>query len=132
MGRRKNECSLAKVLDPRFSISLLVSSRLAWRPDFPQCLPGQCPQPVEITSRVRIEDCIVARSCPELFGRYTFLGTSMQLYNLAGELGILTNSPQVANWGLPIAALSDLRKDEEMISGTMTPTLAVYSCVTSH
>jgi hypothetical protein len=36
---------------------------------------------------------------------------------------------QVANWGLPIAALSDLRKNEEMISGTMTTALACYSCV---
>ncbi|KII86441.1 hypothetical protein PLICRDRAFT_44034 [Plicaturopsis crispa FD-325 SS-3] len=35
----------------------------------------------------------------------------------------------VANWGLPLAALADLRKDEEVISGTMTPTLAVYSAV---
>ena len=35
---------------------------------------------------------------------------------------------QVANWGLPIAALSDLRnKDEEYISGTMTTALACYS-----
>ncbi len=38
-------------------------------------------------------------------------------------------SPQVANWGLPIAAISDLRKDEEMISGVMSPTLAGYSWV---
>jgi hypothetical protein len=36
---------------------------------------------------------------------------------------------QVANWGLPLAALSDLKKDEEFISGTMTTTLAVYSYV---
>ncbi|KAG8798390.1 hypothetical protein FRC16_007325 [Serendipita sp. 398] len=36
----------------------------------------------------------------------------------------------VANWGLPIAALSDLvNKDEEFISGTMTTTLAAYSMV---
>ncbi|WFD36503.1 pyruvate transporter mpc1 [Malassezia cuniculi] len=35
----------------------------------------------------------------------------------------------VANWGLPIAALSDLRKDETMISATMTPTLCLYSLV---
>jgi len=35
----------------------------------------------------------------------------------------------VANWGLPLAALADLRKDEEFISGTMTTTLACYSMV---
>jgi len=35
----------------------------------------------------------------------------------------------VANWGLPIAALSDIRKDEEMISGIMSPTLAAYSAI---
>ncbi|KAG8949130.1 hypothetical protein FRC04_009076 [Tulasnella sp. 424] len=36
----------------------------------------------------------------------------------------------VANWGLPIAAMSDLvGKDEEFISGSMTSTLAVYSMV---
>jgi hypothetical protein len=34
----------------------------------------------------------------------------------------------VANWGLPLAALSDIvNKDEEMISGVMSPTLAAYS-----
>jgi len=35
----------------------------------------------------------------------------------------------VANWGLPLAALSDLRKDEEIISGTMTTAMAAYSMV---
>ncbi|KAN0133275.1 Uncharacterized protein family (UPF0041) domain containing protein [Lactarius tabidus] len=35
----------------------------------------------------------------------------------------------VANWGLPIAALADLKKDEEVISGTMTSALAAYSMV---
>ncbi|KAJ7244782.1 UPF0041-domain-containing protein [Mycena haematopus] len=35
----------------------------------------------------------------------------------------------VANWGLPIAALADLRKDEEIISGTMTTALMSYSLV---
>ncbi|KAH9982917.1 hypothetical protein BGW80DRAFT_1265643 [Lactifluus volemus] len=35
----------------------------------------------------------------------------------------------VANWGLPLAALSDLKKDEELISGTMTSALAAYSMV---
>ncbi|KAF5390345.1 hypothetical protein D9757_002960 [Collybiopsis confluens] len=33
----------------------------------------------------------------------------------------------LANWGLPLAALSDLSKDEEVISGTMTSALACYS-----
>jgi hypothetical protein len=36
---------------------------------------------------------------------------------------------QVANWGLPIAAIADLKKDEEVISGTMTSALAAYSYV---
>jgi len=35
----------------------------------------------------------------------------------------------VANFGLPLAAIADLSKDEELISGTMTPTLAIYSMV---
>jgi len=35
----------------------------------------------------------------------------------------------VANWGLPLAALADLRKDEEVISGTMTGALTAYSLV---
>ncbi|KAH8100698.1 UPF0041-domain-containing protein [Cristinia sonorae] len=35
----------------------------------------------------------------------------------------------VANWGLPLAALADLRKDEEAISGAMTSALAAYSLV---
>ncbi|KAK7064243.1 mitochondrial pyruvate carrier [Favolaschia claudopus] len=35
----------------------------------------------------------------------------------------------VANWGLPLAALTDLRKDEEYISGTMTTALVCYSMV---
>ncbi|GJJ13778.1 hypothetical protein Clacol_008035 [Clathrus columnatus] len=34
----------------------------------------------------------------------------------------------VANWGLPLAALSDLQKNEEIISGTMTTALA-YWCL---
>lgn len=41
----------------------------------------------------------------------------------------LLTSLQVANWGLPLAALADLRKDEEVISGTMTTALGLYSCV---
>ncbi|KAI0001597.1 hypothetical protein BJV77DRAFT_1057476 [Russula vinacea] len=35
----------------------------------------------------------------------------------------------VANWGLPLAAIADLKKDEEVISGTMTTALAAYSMV---
>ncbi|TFY57381.1 hypothetical protein EVG20_g8573 [Dentipellis fragilis] len=35
----------------------------------------------------------------------------------------------VANWGLPLAALADLQKDEEVISGAMTTALASYSMV---
>jgi hypothetical protein len=35
---------------------------------------------------------------------------------------------QMANWGLPIAALTDVfTKDEEYISGVMSPTLGLYS-----
>jgi hypothetical protein len=37
--------------------------------------------------------------------------------------------PQVANWGLPLAALSDMQRDESLISGVMSPTMAGYSCV---
>lgn len=35
----------------------------------------------------------------------------------------------MANWGLPLAAIADLKKDETLISSTMTPTLFLYSCV---
>ncbi|KAF8140276.1 hypothetical protein EV363DRAFT_1152355 [Boletus edulis] len=35
----------------------------------------------------------------------------------------------VANFGLPLAAISDLGRDEEVISGTMTATLTCYSLV---
>ncbi|KAH9952607.1 hypothetical protein BC827DRAFT_1148613 [Russula dissimulans] len=35
----------------------------------------------------------------------------------------------LANWGLPLAAISDLKKDEEFISGSMTSALAAYSMV---
>lgn len=33
----------------------------------------------------------------------------------------------VANWGIPAAAISDVRKDEELISGPMTSALTIYS-----
>ncbi|KAF9322443.1 pyruvate transporter mpc1, partial [Linnemannia elongata] len=33
----------------------------------------------------------------------------------------------VANWGLPLAAIADIKKDPEMISGNMTGALTVYS-----
>ncbi|KAF9130391.1 pyruvate transporter mpc1, partial [Mortierella sp. GBA39] len=33
----------------------------------------------------------------------------------------------VANWGLPLAAIADIEKDPEMISGNMTGALTVYS-----
>jgi len=36
---------------------------------------------------------------------------------------------QAANWGLPIAAMADLQKDEEIISGTMTSAMTVYSTI---
>jgi len=35
----------------------------------------------------------------------------------------------VANWGLPLAALADLEKDPDLISGNMTSALTLYSCV---
>ncbi|KZT30566.1 UPF0041-domain-containing protein [Neolentinus lepideus HHB14362 ss-1] len=35
----------------------------------------------------------------------------------------------VANWGLPLAAIADLKKDEDVISGPMTTALACYSMV---
>ncbi|CAD5210694.1 unnamed protein product [Bursaphelenchus okinawaensis] len=35
----------------------------------------------------------------------------------------------VANWGLPLAALSDLKKNPDMISGNMTVALCIYSTV---
>ncbi|KAG5669934.1 hypothetical protein PVAND_000223 [Polypedilum vanderplanki] len=35
----------------------------------------------------------------------------------------------VANWGIPIACLMDIRKDPKIISGTMTTALVLYSCV---
>lgn len=33
----------------------------------------------------------------------------------------------VANWGIPIAALSDIKKDPSIISGKMTFALCIYS-----
>ena len=42
-------------------------------------------------------------------------------------LGGVFNARQVANWGLPLAAISDLGKSEEIISGTMTGTMMAYS-----
>lgn len=35
----------------------------------------------------------------------------------------------VANWGIPIAALADIKKDPKIISGTMTTALCLYSIV---
>lgn len=35
----------------------------------------------------------------------------------------------VANWGIPIAALADIKKDPKIISGTMTTALCLYSMV---
>ncbi|XP_058956561.1 mitochondrial pyruvate carrier 1 [Pocillopora verrucosa] len=33
----------------------------------------------------------------------------------------------VANWGLPLAAMSDMKRDPEFISGKMTTALCIYS-----
>ncbi|GMS89528.1 hypothetical protein PENTCL1PPCAC_11703 [Pristionchus entomophagus] len=35
----------------------------------------------------------------------------------------------VANWGLPLAALADIKKNPDMISGNMTAALVIYSSV---
>lgn len=35
----------------------------------------------------------------------------------------------VANWGLPLAAIADVRKNPEFISGKMTSALLIYSAV---
>ncbi|XP_044730295.1 mitochondrial pyruvate carrier 1 [Chrysoperla carnea] len=35
----------------------------------------------------------------------------------------------VANWGIPIAALADIKKDPKMISGKMTTALCIYSAI---
>ncbi|GMT19316.1 hypothetical protein PFISCL1PPCAC_10613, partial [Pristionchus fissidentatus] len=35
----------------------------------------------------------------------------------------------VANWGLPLAALADLKKNPDIISGNMTAALVIYSSV---
>lgn len=35
----------------------------------------------------------------------------------------------IANWGIPIAALADIKKDPKIISGTMTTALCLYSMV---
>jgi len=35
----------------------------------------------------------------------------------------------IANWGIPIAALADIRKNPEIISGKMTLALCLYSAV---
>ncbi|KHJ92343.1 hypothetical protein OESDEN_07771 [Oesophagostomum dentatum] len=35
----------------------------------------------------------------------------------------------VANWGIPLAALADLKKNPDMISGNMTVALCLYSSV---
>ncbi|XP_055683970.1 mitochondrial pyruvate carrier 1 [Lutzomyia longipalpis] len=35
----------------------------------------------------------------------------------------------VANWGIPLAALADIRKDPKIISGKMTTALCLYSTI---
>ncbi|KAJ9067359.1 pyruvate transporter mpc1 [Entomophthora muscae] len=35
----------------------------------------------------------------------------------------------IANWGIPLAAINDLNKDPELISGKMTTALCLYSMV---
>ncbi|KAG0344502.1 pyruvate transporter mpc1 [Podila humilis] len=36
-------------------------------------------------------------------------------------------STVIANWGLPLAAIADFKKEPELISGKMTAALSVYS-----
>lgn len=60
--------------------------------------------------------------------RHPFLGTSQSL-RVPPLIVLCYPFFQVANFGLPLAAIADLSKDEEVISGTMTATLAFYSCV---
>ncbi|KAL7753398.1 pyruvate transporter mpc1 [Sorochytrium milnesiophthora] len=38
-----------------------------------------------------------------------------------------TRGMHVANWGLPLAALADMKKDQELISGKMTLAMSAYS-----
>lgn len=40
---------------------------------------------------------------------------------------LLVPTGLVANWGLPLAAIADFKKDPELISGKMTAALSVYS-----
>uniref|UniRef100_A0A1L8DZW1 Mitochondrial pyruvate carrier n=1 Tax=Nyssomyia neivai TaxID=330878 RepID=A0A1L8DZW1_9DIPT len=35
----------------------------------------------------------------------------------------------IANWGIPLAALADIRKDPKIISGKMTTALCLYSAI---
>ncbi|KAK9766228.1 pyruvate transporter mpc1 [Basidiobolus ranarum] len=35
----------------------------------------------------------------------------------------------IANWGIPLAALADINKDPELISGKMTTALCLYSAL---
>ncbi|XP_077977171.1 mitochondrial pyruvate carrier 1-like [Glandiceps talaboti] len=35
----------------------------------------------------------------------------------------------VANWGIPLAAIADMKKDPEIISGKMTLALCIYSAL---
>ena len=73
--------------------------------------------------------CLRCTTLINVTKRHTFLGTSQFSPMQSFEVIPMNSRHQVANWGLPLAALSDLRKDEEVISGTMTTTLACYSYV---
>ncbi|KAF9365313.1 hypothetical protein BGX34_010526 [Mortierella sp. NVP85] len=41
--------------------------------------------------------------------------------------GVWIDLANVANWGLPLAAIADFKKDPQLISGNMTAALSVYS-----
>ncbi|KAG0360040.1 hypothetical protein BG005_011647 [Podila minutissima] len=57
---------------------------------------------------------------------WTTKKTSMYYARMAPTSGCHFWGP-VANWGLPLAAIADFKKDPELISGKMTAALSVYS-----
>ncbi|GBM71549.1 Mitochondrial pyruvate carrier 1 [Araneus ventricosus] len=50
--------------------------------------------------------------------------------NRMKEIGVCASATlqgPVANWGIPIAAIADIKKDPSIISGKMTLALCIYS-----
>ncbi len=64
----------------------------------------------------------VPRAIVAYFGRYSRL--EWRNYFLSTHFW-----GPVANWGLPLAAIGDLKKNPDIISGNMTTALTVYSSV---